>query len=310
MTAQTIPVLDLEDFAAGGVRARAFNQELESALREVGFLALIGHGVGGPAIEELYQAAAEVFALPEAEKLGYERPEVMGQRGYTRFGREHAKDHQAPDLKEYWTIGPEEGADYPGNVWPQQVPAFRERTWALWLQLSGVAEQLLEALSLALGEPRDRLSGVAEGGDTVLRVIHYPPVPDHADPASVRAAAHEDINLLTLLCGATAEGLEIYTREGTWLPIRAMPGQLIVDSGDMMQRLSNGWFRSCTHRVVNPDASRERRYSMPFFVHPRPDVDLTPLPSCVARTGGEPRFGSLTAGEFLRQRLGEIGLGT
>ena len=267
--AQTIPVLDLQAWLAGGESAAAFAAELEAALREVGFLALEGHGVDEAQIASLYEAAGEVFGLPDAEKLTCERPEVMGQRGYTRFGREHAKDQAAPDLKEYWTVGPE-GGEYPPNAWPASVPAFRERTWGLWEQLGGIATQLLEALGQALGEPAGRMGALAEGGDTVLRVIHYPPIPDGVDPASVRAAAHEDINLLTLLCGATDAGLEILTRDDTWLPITAVPGQLIVDSGDMMQRLTNGWLRSCTHRVVNPDSSRARRYSMPFFVHPRP----------------------------------------
>ena len=153
------------------------------------------------------------------------------------------------------------------------------------------------------------INGTIEGGDTLLRVLHYPPVPDDVDPAAVRSAPHEDINLITLLCGASAEGLEIQTRQGEWLPVRAVPGQLIVDSGDMLQNLTNGFYRSTTHRVVNPDNSRQRRFSMPIFVHPRPEVDLTPLPSAVARTGGEVRYPSIDAKTFLHQRLTELGLG-
>ena len=305
MTKQTIPVLDLQAWLAGGARAGAFAEAVAGALREVGFFALEGHGIEPDAIEALYAVAGQVFALPEADKLACERAELMGQRGYTSFGREHAKDHAAPDLKEYWTVGPE-GGDYPDNVWPSQVPAFEAHLGGMWRALSAVADHLVAALAQALEAPE--LPAMAQGGDTVLRVIHYPPVPTDADPASVRAAAHEDINLLTLLAGATDRGLEIETREGRWLPVEAVPGQLIVDSGDMFQRLSNGWLRSCTHRVVNPDSSRARRYSMPFFVHPRPEVDLTPLPSCVARTGGAPRFGSTTAGAYLRERLDALGL--
>lgn len=143
--------------------------------------------------------------------------------------------------------------------------------------------------------------------DTILRIIHYPPIPATAPPASLRAAAHEDINLITLLCEATADGLELRQHDGTWLSIRALPGQLIVDSGDMLQQLTNGRWQSTTHRVVNPANDLDRRFSMPFFVHPRPEVDLTPLPSCIAKVGKQ-QFRSITAGEYLQQRLREIGL--
>jgi isopenicillin N synthase-like dioxygenase len=151
---------------------------------------------------------------------------------------------------------------------------------------------------------------MARDGNTILRIIHYPPVPEGADPASMRSAPHEDINLITLLCEATAEGLELLTREGDWLPIRALPGQIIVDAGDMLQNLTNGVLKSTTHRVVNPPDARERRFSMPFFVHPRSEVSLAPLPGCIARSGGEQRYPDITAGDYLHQRLKEIGLAT
>ena len=166
----------------------------------------------------------------------------------------------------------------------------------------------MQAISLYLGEPAEYLPKAVEGGANLLRVIHYPPLPAEAPPQSLRAAAHEDINLITLLCEATAPGLELLQRDGSWLPISALPGQIIVDAGDMLQNLTNGLLRSTTHRVTNPDNPQECRFSIPFFVHPRPEVDLTPLPTCVARTGGIPRFPSLTAGEYLAQRLREIGL--
>jgi isopenicillin N synthase-like dioxygenase len=159
-----------------------------------------------------------------------------------------------------------------------------------------------------MGESPDFLTGLADSGDTVLRVIHYPPVPADRHPASVRAAAHEDINLITLLCEATAGGLELLQRDGSWRPVHALQGQIVVDAGDMLQHLSNGWFKATTHRVVNPDDSRDQRFSMPFFVHPRGDADLTPRPGCIARTGGQPRFANRTAGQYLAQRLAEIGL--
>jgi isopenicillin N synthase-like dioxygenase len=175
--------------------------------------------------------------------------------------------------------------------------------------LDACAEQLLTAVSLFLGEPESLLAEMAANGETILRIIHYPPPPADAPPQSMRAAPHEDINLITLLCEATSPGLELLQRDGSWLPIQPLPGQIIVDAGDMLQHLTNGLLKSTTHRVTNPDNDRERRFSMPFFVHPRPEVDLTPLDSCVARSGGQRRFPPLTAGDYLAIRLQEIGLG-
>jgi isopenicillin N synthase-like dioxygenase len=149
---------------------------------------------------------------------------------------------------------------------------------------------------------------MAKDGETIMRAIHYPPLSDDRDPASIRSAPHEDINFITLLCESTASGLELLQRDGTWLAIPALPNQIIVDSGDMIQNLTNGYYKSTTHRVVNPDSNRERRFSLPFFVHPRPECDLTPLPACVKRTGGTIRYRSISAGEYLIERLKEIGL--
>jgi isopenicillin N synthase-like dioxygenase len=156
--------------------------------------------------------------------------------------------------------------------------------------------------------PRAFLRETTLNSPTLLRVLHYPPMPSNAPAASLRAAPHEDINLITLLCEATAPGLELLQKDGTWLPIAAIPGQIIVDTGDMLQNLTNGQFKSTTHRVTNPHDDRDRRFSLPFFVHPRPDTDLSPHSVCVARTGGQAKFPKLTAGEYLMQRLQEIGL--
>lgn len=197
---------------------------------------------------------------------------------------------------------------YPQNLIPTEVPAFHLLLMQLYAQLEACAAHLLEACSLYLGEPRSLLRQMTEGGDSILRVVHYPPMPTEVDPASLRAAPHEDINLLTLLCEATADGLELQQRDGSWLPIPTVSGQIIVDSGDMLQQLTNGLLRSTTHRVTNPGNDRSRRFSMPFFIHPRAEVDLTPLPSCVAKTGGKAQFPAITAGEYLQQRLHEIGL--
>ena len=178
----------------------------------------------------------------------------------------------------------------------------------LYRQLELCSKSLLEACALFLGEPEKLLANMTEDGDTILRVIHYPPLSEEREPKSIRAAAHEDINLITLLCESTAEGLELLQRDGVWRPIHALEGQIIVDCGDMLQNLTNGLLKSTTHRVVNPDNDRARRFSMPFFVHPRAEVDLSPLPSCIAKTESNDTFQNITAREFLLQRLREIGL--
>ncbi|TVQ97663.1 MAG: isopenicillin N synthase family oxygenase [Deltaproteobacteria bacterium] len=309
---QTIPVVSLDDFRHGTEAQRAeFIQTVGDALRDIGFFALTDHGVDQTLIRDAYARAEQFFLLPEDTKRRYEDLALRGQRGYTSFGREHARGSTAADLKEFWHVGREEGRgpDMPANLWPDDdVPDFRPTLHGLYRQLDACAMHLLEACSTYIGEDPGLLPGHARGGDTVLRVIHYPPVPDDADPSAIRAGAHEDINFITLLCESTDEGLELLQRDGTWLPIHALDGQIIVDSGDMLQQLTNGLLRSTTHRVVNPSNDRSRRFSMPMFVHPRADVDLTPLASCIARTGGEARYPEITARAYLHQRLKEIGL--
>ncbi len=177
----------------------------------------------------------------------------------------------------------------------------------LYAQLEACAVELLQACALYLGEPENLLSEMVRDGDTILRIIRYPPIPVDAHPASLRSAPHEDINLITLLCEATADGLELLQRDGTWRSVQALPGQIIVDSGDMLQQFTNGLLKSTSHRVTNPSNHRSQRFSMPFFVHPRAEVDLSPLPRCVAKTGEQP-FPRITAGAYLQQRLEEIGL--
>ncbi|GAB4213792.1 MAG: 2-oxoglutarate and iron-dependent oxygenase domain-containing protein [Synechococcales cyanobacterium] len=306
--AQTIPTLSLNDFIHGDPHTQAdFVQRMGSALEDLGFFALVDHGVDSAVTQAAYECCQAFFALPAEIKMHYSHADLKGQRGYTCFGKEHAKDNPYPDLKEFWHIGRED-SPYLGNLWPSEVPQFRPVFLELYRQLDACAAHLLQACALYLRESRLLLADMAEGGNSILRVIHYPPIPLTAHPASIRAAAHEDINFITLLCEATAPGLELLQRDGSWLPIQTMPGQIIVDTGDMLQHLTNGVFRSTTHRVVNPNNDREQRFSMPFFIHPRSEVDLTPLPSCVARSGGKTHYGSLTAGEFLQQRLREIGL--
>lgn len=311
MTAQTIPVLNLEDFTSGD-RKDAFANAFGEALSGLGFFALINHGVEQRIIDAAYGATEAFFALPEDTKVQYEIAELKGQRGFTRFGKEHAKDSAAPDLKEFWHVGRTQAVagevDYPDNIWPREVPQFSPVMSTLFQQLEACAAHLMEACALYLQQPSDFFARQVSEGQTILRVIHYPPISDDVTPNSQRAAPHEDINLITLLCEATTPGLELLKPDGTWLPIQPIPGQIIVDTGDMLQSLSNGVLKSTTHRVVNPTNSRDRRFSMPFFVHPRPDFDLTPLPNCITRMGGEPLYPAQTAGEYLQRRLQEIGL--
>lgn len=303
----TIPVLSLAAFERGGTDRDRFVTQLGQALETLGFLAIADHGIDPALIQQAYAQAQAFFHLPEATKQQYADPALQGQRGFTRFGQEHAKDHPFPDLKEFWHVGRDGGA-YPANLTPTEVPDFHPTMQRLYDALEGCALTLLRACALYLGEPENRLTELCTQGNTILRIIHYPPVPPDAHPASLRAAPHEDINLITLLCAATASGLEIQTRSGDWLPVDAAPGTIVVDSGDMLQNLTNGLLKSTTHRVVNPANAQESRFSMPFFLHPRPAADLTPLPGCVARTGGTVAFPRITAGDYLQQRLREIGL--
>lgn len=305
MMQQTIPVVDLQLFLHGDPsQQQTFIATLGQALETLGFFAVVNHGVDRDLIQQAYHQAEAFFQRSDDVKLRYEDAALNGQRGFTRFGKEHAKDHPAPDLKEFWHVGRE---SHLANLDPIEIPEFCPVMNQLYQQLDQCAVTLLEACALYLGEPRSFLSNMTIAADSILRIIHYPPIPEDADPASLRAAPHEDINLITLLCEATDSGLELLQRDGTWLAIPNIPGQIIVDSGDMLQQLTNGLLKSTTHRVVN-HGDRDRRFSMPFFVHPVAQTDLTPLPSCITKTGNEVKFPKITAGEYLQQRLAEIGL--
>jgi isopenicillin N synthase-like dioxygenase len=307
LSSDFIPTLDLQAFLAGSPQEQAqFVEALGQALEQTGFFVLGNTGIEAD-VRAAYESAAAFFALPTDVKLQYEYPHLKGQEGFTRFGREQAKDAALPDLKEFWHVH-RRSLPQPGSFWPQEVPDFRGTLIRLYGQLDACAAYLLEACALYLGQPRPWLKDQVVEGNTVLRVAHYPPLAEEVPAGSLRAAPHEDINFITLLCEATAPGLEILTHRGDWLPLQAQPGQIIVDTGDMLQNLTNGLFKSTTHRVVNPANPQDSRLSLPFFVHPRSEIDLTPHPACVDQTGGTARYPSLTAGEYLAQRLREIGL--
>ena len=311
--AKNIPTVDLNDYTSGDAAARTrLIETLGQGLSEFGFLNVEGHGIDSSLIRGTYDLWKRFFELPDEVKRRYAGVEG-GARGYTPFGVEHAKDNPLPDLKEFWHIGqePPEGhpyrQEYPENVWPAEIPEIRQPTQRLYSSLERVAENLLRALAEYFDMPRDTFASMMTVGNSILRVIHYPPVrPDQA-PA-VRAAAHEDINLITLLCEATDSGLEILTRQGEWMAVETGPGQIVVDAGDMLSRFTNEVVPAATHRVVNPAENAARdRYSMPFFVHPYSACDLT-IDERFVSADNPPRYPPITAGQFLEQRLREIGL--
>ncbi len=311
---QTIPVVNLADYDSDDPKAReAFVQKFGEGLNELGFVAVEGHGVPQELIDKNYELFEQFFGLDDDTKRKYERPESGRQRGYTPFGLEHAKDSEKPDLKEFWHVGREVepgsalAERMPPNVWPEELPEFRENALALYDALEKSALRMLAAISEYLGQPKDFIPGKATDGNSVIRIIHYPVCDGFDEPGTMRAAEHEDINLITLLPAATDSGLEILTRDGEWLPVPSLEGQLIVDTGDMMKRLTNDVIPATTHRVVNPQGEPEPRYSMPFFVHPHPDASLEVIDECVPE-GEAPKYEPTTADEYLQQRLREIGV--
>jgi isopenicillin N synthase-like dioxygenase len=305
-----VPTLSLVEYTDGDAQARtAFSKALMDSLQRYGFFILKDHPVSVPLLEKAYDLSAAFFAQPEKVKRQY----IRGQRGYTPFGIEHAKNNKAADLKEFWQIGPERpaavGEKYgeiaPPNVWPDKPEGFKETFTQLFDGLQHTGEIILEALAPNLGLPKNYFEPLVADGNSVFRLLHYPPIPPDVDPDCVRAAAHEDINFITLLVAAQGAGLELLDKDGTWLPVETAKNNLIVDSGDMLARMTNEVIPSTTHRVVNPKGPNVSRYSMPFFMHPNSDVSLKCLPSCV---GDGEKYPEIAAGAFLAQRLKEIGL--
>jgi isopenicillin N synthase-like dioxygenase len=306
--ASGVPTLSLADFTLGDAGRRAgFSARLYEGLTRYGFIILVDHGVPVATLDAAYELATRFFAQDEATKLRY----ANGPRGYTPFRTEKAVGHQAADLKEFWQIGPERGdgeargATEPPNVWPDAPAGFGRTFLGLYGGLQETGRLLLEALAPGLNVPEGFFSRMVDDGNSVLRLIHYPPVPGDVEGGSLRSAPHEDINLVTLLVAARGPGLQLLDRDGRWLPVEADPGALIVDSGDMLARITNDVIPATTHRVVNPDGGNVSRYSMPFFMHPNSDVMLECLPSCV---GAGAKYPPVRADVFLEQRLRAIGL--
>jgi isopenicillin N synthase-like dioxygenase len=310
----SIPSVDLADFLSGDtVKKSDFVQKLGKAYEEVGFVAVKNHGVPDNLIADLYQYVQEFFSLPLEKKKAYEIAGLAGQRGYTSFGKEHAKGSEAPDLKEFFQYGqvPRDNykeEEYPDNVKVAEIVNFNKTFDFAYREFEKSGISLLQAIALYLGLDEHYFDQYVHNGTSILRAIHYPPITQ--EPASaIRAEQHEDINLITLLVGASADGLEILSKQGEWVAVTSLPEQIVVNVGDMLQRLTNNKLISTTHRVVNPKRElwHTSRFSIPFFLHPRSSMSLKCLDSCVDEAHPI-AYEDATAGEYLDERLREIGL--
>jgi len=309
-----IPSVDLADFLYGDSNTKsAFVKALGNAYEEIGFVGVKNHGVSYELIIELYKQVQQFFSLPLQQKKSYEDPLLAGQRGYTSFGKEHAKGFEVPDLKEFYQYGQvplnnfnEE--KYPLNISVKEIAGFNEVFEQVYRSFEISGKVLLQAISLYLGLNEFFFDDYIVNGNSILRAIHYPPIT--TEPISaIRAEQHEDINLITLLVGASADGLQILTKQNEWIPVTSLPEQIVVNVGDMLQRLTNNKLCSTTHRVVNPDRAlwHTSRFSIPFFLHPKSSMSLRCLDSCIDEK--HPKFYvDVTAGEYLDERLREIGL--
>jgi len=308
-----VPVVDLQDYINPETRP-TFIQKFGDAIRFFGFVRVTGHNVTSRITEPAYQSAQDFFALSREEKEKYVVIGGAGQRGYTPYCAESAKDSDVPDLKEFWHVGrelPSEdplSEEYSDNIWPKEVAGFQDDMLELYDALEDCSDILLEALAVYLGEEKDIFTRIIDKGNTILRLLYYPSLEGQEIPkGAVRAAAHEDINFITLLITSTSSGLQLLTRDGEWLDVNAEEGEIVADAGDMLSRVTNGYIPSTTHRVINPDDLSTDRYSMPFFVHPRPDSMLSVLDSCKGEGFPDPPK-DIIGIDFLNQRLEELGL--
>ncbi|MCB2220440.1 MAG: isopenicillin N synthase family oxygenase [Bacteroidetes bacterium] len=312
-----IPSLDLTQFTSGSEKQKSdFVEKLGKAWTNIGFVALKNHGLSEDDRQHLYNAVEQFFALPDEIKMKYEDPDVQGQRGYIGKMKEHAKGFDSPDLKEFYHIGQvldpkdPDTAAYPPNIFPEEVTELSVYGMKAFHTLEKAGVKLLRAAALFLGLEESYFDNKVKNGNSILRPIHYFPVKDPASVPkdAVRAAEHTDINLITLLMGASADGLQVLRRDGVWIPITALPEQVVVNVGDMLSRLTNNKLKSTVHRVINPppDQMHIPRYSIPFFMHPKSNMDLSCLPECIDEIHPK-QFENITAGEYLIQRLKEIG---
>ncbi|WAT17728.1 isopenicillin N synthase family oxygenase [Aurantiacibacter sp. MUD11] len=288
--------------------------DLGRSFAEYGFAVVCDHSIPQDLIDRAEELAKEFFALPEETKRSYHLPGGGGARGYTPFGTEIAKDAEVHDLKEFWHIGrtlPEghKLASYMApNIWPTEIEGFRETFETLFAEFDKAGDTVLRAIAIHLGLQEDYFEDTVADGNSVMRLLHYPPLGDDVPEGAIRAAAHGDINCITLLLGAEEAGLELLNKQGEWIPVSPPAGALAVNVGDMLERLTNNKLRSTTHRVVNPggEAAKRSRYSMPFFLHFRPDFMIAPLEECIEP--GDEVLEPILSHDFLAQRLREIGL--
>jgi len=313
-----VPSLDLADFTSGDASKKAnFVETLGNAYQNIGFVAIKNHGLTDELTKSLYDTIQSFFSLPDEVKQKYEIEGLAGQRGYIGKGKEHAKGRKTGDLKEFYHVGQEvtDGdpikSEYPDNIWVDEIPNLEQSGLKVYKILEDAGFKMLSAIAIHLGLAENYFYDKVKNGNSILRPIHYFPIenPEEIPDDAVRAAEHGDINLITLLMGASADGLQVLRRDGKWIPITALPDQLVVNVGDMMERLTNKKLKSTIHRVVNPpkEQMKSSRYSIPFFMHPRSDMDLSCLKNCVTEENPK-QFDDIKAGEFLNERLAEIGL--
>ncbi len=314
MNKRAIPLVDLSQFLEGDEQARSeFVEQIGSAFQNIGFVGVKNHGIDQNLIDKFYRESKDFFALPVEVKRKYEIQGIAGQRGYTSFGKEHAKHSEVADLKEFFQVG-QEGVGADGkqpildNVSVAEAPEFLPTAIELYRAFEKTGISLLRAISIYLNLGEDYFDNEVIKGNSILRTIYYPPIT--RPPASaIRAEQHEDINLITLLVGASAGGLQLLDKENEWRTITPEEDEIVINVGDMLQRLTNNYLKSTTHRVVNPPKEEWHmpRLSIPFFLAPKVDMDLTCLESCI-EPGHAPNYGPITAGEYLNERLREIGL--
>lgn len=310
-----IPSVDLNDFISGdAVKKQKFVDAIGKAYEDIGFVSLKGHFLSDVLVEKLYGEVKKFFSLPVETKRKYEIPGIGGQRGYVSFGKESAKGKKEGDLKEFWHFGqyiednPKLAGEYPENVLVDELPEFNKVGKEAYRMLEKTAKYVLRALALHLGLEETYFDNYIHNGNSILRPIHYPPLTEEPKEA-VRAAAHGDINLITLLMGAQGRGLQVQNHKGEWIDAIAEPDELMINVGDMLSRHTNNKLKSTVHRVINPPRELwgTSRYSIPFFMHPISDMKLNVLESCVDENNPK-AFDNITAGEFLTERLIELGL--
>ncbi len=305
-----VPTLDVSKFNSGDDNLiQEFSNDLGTSFNQTGFAIIKNHGLTEEMTKNLYSSIKSFFDLEDNKKIKYYYPELYGQRGYVIKRQEHAKGSSKGDLKEFFHIG-NPVISNPKNIWPIEVNGFEEIGNEAYLTLENIGLTILESIAIYLGLEKKYFTEKVKGGESIMRSIHYYPLNENdVEDGAVRAAAHGDINLITLLMGASADGLEIFTKDKKWIPIISEPDQLVINVGDMLERLTNKKLMSTIHRVVNPSKEKlnTSRYSIPFFMHPKPQMDLTCLDNCIDKDNPK-SFDDMTAGEFLEQRLKEIGL--